>query len=425
MAKVPKFDARRAVAYIPAVPSAPGLRLSTIEPEENAVEIKLRYGCNPHQKSARLLMPGERPPLRVLGGTPGYINILDALAAWQLVRELKEATGLPAAASFKHVSPAGAAVARPLADAFRLSQMIPEEDLSSVATAYARARGGDRMCSFGDVAAVSDPVDRSLAALIAREVSDALIAPAYEPDALDLLRAKKGGQYLLLEISPGYEPPEVERRDVFGFVLEQTRNIAKVTPELLRNAVSVRKDVPPDVAQTLLVATIALKYTQSNSVCVAYDGQVIGMGAGQQSRVHCARLACDKADKWLLQQHPRVLGLRFRRGLGRIEKTNAVDQFLLWDELSDAEKAQMLSQLDERPEPLSRQEREEWIARFDGICLSSDAFIPFRDTVDRASRTHVQYILQAGGSLRDEDVTAAADEYGMVIIHSGMRLFLH
>jgi AICAR transformylase/IMP cyclohydrolase PurH len=387
--------------------------------------MSLRYGCNPHQKFARIRVEGDTGPLRVLNGAPGYINILDALGAWQLVRELKEATGLPGAASFKHVSPAGAAIARPLSEEFRRSQMIPDEDLSPVATAYARARGGDRMCSFGDVAAVSDPVDESLARLLAREVSDAVIAPAYEPKALEMLRAKKGGGYLVMQMDPDYEPPPVEDRDVFGFRLEQTRNTARVTAELLRNAVSQKADVPAEAAETLIVATIALKYTQSNSVCVAYDGQVIGMGAGQQSRVHCARIACDKADKWLLQQHPRVLGLEFKKGLGRIEKTNVVDQFLLWDDLSEAEKAQMLSQLRRKPRPLSRREREEWVRRFDGICLSSDAFIPFRDTVDRASRSNVQYVLQTGGSSRDEDVTAAADQYGMVMIHSGMRWFLH
>jgi len=389
------------------------------------MEIKLRYGCNPHQASARVVMDMEPPPLTVVNGAPGYINILDALGAWQLAVELKEATGLAGAASFKHVSPAGAAVAQPLSEAFRRSQMIPETDLSPVATAYARARGGDRMCSFGDMAAVSDPVDATLARLIAREVSDGVIAPGYEPDALEILREKKRGKYLVLQMDPSYEPPPIETREVFGLRLEQEHNSARVTPDLLKKVVSRKKDLSDDVVQSLLVATIALKYAQSNSVCVAYDGQVIGMGAGQQSRVHCTRLACDKADKWLLQQHPRVLGLKFREGLTRAEKTNVVDQFLLWDELSDREKEQMLSQLSHAPEPFSPEDRAEWIGRFEGICLSSDAFIPFRDTVDRASRSGVQCILQTGGSLRDDDVTAAADEYGMVMIHSGMRWFLH
>ena len=388
-------------------------------------EIKLRYGCNPHQGAARLLIEQEPSPLRVVSGAPGYINILDAMAAWQLARELRAATGLPGAASFKHVSPAGAAVARPLSDEFRASQMIPETDLSPVATAYARARGGDRMCSFGDVGAASDVVDESLARLIRREVSDAFIAPGYTPEALKVLKAKKDGKYLLLEVDADYEPPAIEDRDMFGFRLEQERNTARVDRSVIKDVVSAKKDIPDDAVETLLVATIALKYTQSNSICLAYDGQVIGMGAGQQSRVHCTRLACGKAEKWLLQQHPRVLNLPFKDGLSRIEKTNVVDSFLLWDELADAEKDAMLAQLDATPGPITAEERAAWVAEFDGICLSSDAFIPFRDTIDRASRTNVRYVLQTGGSLRDEDVTVAADQYGMVMVHSGLRLFLH
>jgi AICAR transformylase/IMP cyclohydrolase PurH len=256
-------------------------------------------------------------------------------------------------------------------------------------------------------------------------VSDGIIAPGFEPDALAVLRAKKGGAYCVFEIDPAYEPPGVEYRDAFGFRLEEDRNTAKVTPDLLRNVVSARKDVPDDVARSLMVATVALKYTQSNSVCLAYEGQVIGMGAGQQSRVHCTRLACPKADKWFLQMHPRVLGLGFKGDLGRPERTNIVDQVLLWDELAEAERAQTLSGLTERPEPITAGERAEWIKRFDGICISSDAFFPFRDSIDRASRSNVQFVLQPGGSARDDLVTEAADEYGMVMIHSGMRWFLH
>jgi len=281
------------------------------------------------------------------------------------------------------------------------------------------------MCSFGDVGAASDVVDESLARLIRREVSDAFIAPGYTPEALKILKGKRDGKYLLLEIDADYEPPAVEDRDAFGFRLQQERNNARIDRSIIRDVVSAKKDIPEAAVQTLLVATIALKYTQSNSICVAYDGQVIGMGAGQQSRVHCTRLACDKADKWLLQQHPRVLALPFKDGLSRIDKTNIVDSFLLWDELADAEKFAMLPQLTEMPRPLTREERADWVAQFDGICLSSDAFIPFRDTVDRASRSNVRYVLQAGGSLRDDAVTAAADQYGMVMVHSGLRLFLH
>jgi phosphoribosylaminoimidazolecarboxamide formyltransferase/IMP cyclohydrolase len=389
------------------------------------MEIALKYGLNPHQGSARLVVGGDSPPIEVINGRLGYINVLDALAAWQLARELKEATGRPSAASFKHVSPAGAAVARPLSGGLRQSQMLPERDYSPVALAYIRARAADRLSSFGDMAAVTEPVDASLAAVLTMEVSDGMVAPGFEPEAVEMLSAKQGGGYRLIRVDPDYEPPPIEYRDVFGMRLEEERNTARVTRDLLAKMVTRRKELPDEVAETLLVATVALKYTQSNSVCVAYDGQVIGMGAGQQSRVHCTRLACGKADKWLLQQHPRVLGLSFREGLGRPERTNIVDQFLLWDELAEAERQQMLSGLTEEPAPLTRQERDEWIAGFDGICISSDAYFPFRDSIDRASRTHVQYILQPGGSHRDAEVTAAADQYGMAMVHSGMRWFLH
>ncbi len=388
------------------------------------MEIKLKYGLNPHQGQARVVMD-KGAPLQVLNGNPSYINVLDALSAWQLVRDLKAATGKAAAASFKHVSPAGAAVARPLSDSFRRSQFLPEEELSPVAQAYARARGGDRLSSFGDFVAVSETVDASLARIIGREVSDGIIAPGYEPGALADLKAKVKGSYRIFQIDPSYEAPAVEYRDAFGLRLEEERNTAQITTDLFEKVVTAKKDIPADVLETLLVATITLKYTQSNNVCIAYDGQVIGNGAGQQSRVHCVRLACSKAEKWLLQQHPRVLGLKFKDGLMRAEMTNVVDQFLLYDELSDAEKAQMMAGLAEEPEPLSAEERRECIAGFDGICLSSDAFFPFRDSIDRASRTNVQYIAQPGGSLRDDLVVEAADQYGMAMAVTGLRLFTH
>ncbi len=388
------------------------------------MEIRLKYGLNPHQGRARVVMEGAGP-LQVLNGKPSYINVLDALSAWQLVRDMKAATGKAAAASFKHVSPAGAAVSRPLSDSFRCSQFLPEEELSPVAQAYARARGGDRLSSFGDFVAVSETVDASLARIIGREVSDGIIAPAYEPGALAVLKAKVKGSYRIFRVDPSYEPPALEYRDAFGLRLEEERNAARITTDLFDKVVTAKKDIPADVLETLLVATITLKYTQSNNVCIAYDGQVIGNGAGQQSRVHCVRLACSKAEKWLLQQHPRVLGLKFRKGLMRAEKTNVVDQFLLYDELSDAEKAQMLAGLSEEAQPLSAAERRECIEGFDGICLSSDAFFPFRDSIDRASRTNVQYIAQPGGSLRDEPVIEAADQYGMVMAATGLRLFTH
>jgi phosphoribosylaminoimidazolecarboxamide formyltransferase/IMP cyclohydrolase len=389
------------------------------------MEMALRYGCNPHQTPARLLMPEDAAPLSVLNGRPGYINMLDALGAWQLVHELRQATGLPSAASFKHTSPAGAAVARPLTEAFRQAYLLPDLELSPVATAYARARGGDRVSSYGDAVAVSDRVDLSLAKLLQREVSDLIIAPGYDPDALALLQTKKNGGYLILQIDPAYVPPEMESREIFGMTLQQKRNAAVITKETFRNVVTSQKQVPDDALETLLVATVALKYTQSNSVCVAYDGQVIGMGAGQQSRIHCTRLACDKADKWFLQQHPRVLEARFQRGVKRVDKFNLIDQYLMREQLSQTEETAMLAGFTTPPEPLTSADRAAWIAQYDGICLSSDAFIPFRDNVDRAGRSHVQYIAQTGGGLRDTDVIAAAEQYGMTMILTGLRLFLH
>jgi AICAR transformylase/IMP cyclohydrolase PurH len=388
------------------------------------MQIELKYGCNPHQKPAWLLLP-DPSPLQILNGTPGYINMLDALGAWQLAHELRVATGKPGAASFKHTSPAGAAIARPLTEIFRRSQFLPNEELSPVATAYARARGGDRVSAFGDVAAVSDTVDVTLARILRREVSDLIIAPAFEPEALTMLKTKKRGEYLILQIAPDYVPPTMERRELFGFTLQQRRNDVQVSPQHFRHIVTSQTSVPDAILETLLVATIALKYTQSNSVCVAYDGQVIGMGAGQQSRIHCTRLACDKADKWFLQQHPKVLGLQFKDGLSRLEKTNTIDQYLLWEQLAEAEITAMLSSFKERPAPLTREEKMAWIRRFAGVCLASDAYIPFRDNIDRASRSHVQYVAETGGSLRDVEVKEAAEQYGMTLIHTGLRCFLH
>ena len=388
------------------------------------MEISLKYGLNPHQGSARLIVPGDPAPLQILNGKPGYINVLDALGSWQLVWELKKATGLASAASFKHVSPAGAAVARPLTEAFLKSQMMKDQDYSPVTQAYIRARGGDRMSSFGDVAAVSDTVDVSLAEVLRREVCDLIVAPAYDKDALKILKEKKSGAFQILQMDPDYQPPAVENRQSFGFTLEQERNAAEITTGMFKKAVT-GESIPDAIAETLVAATIALKYTQSNSVCVAYDGQVIGMGAGQQSRIHCTRLACSKADKWFLQQHPKVLDLPFKDELKRPEKANVIDQYLIWDELSPPEEQFMLSCLKSKPEPITRDERLAWIKKFDDICLSSDAFIPFRDNIDRASRTNMKYVAQPGNSLRDEDVTKAAQEYGMIMIHTGVRCFLH
>ncbi|HUT25877.1 MAG TPA: phosphoribosylaminoimidazolecarboxamide formyltransferase [Sumerlaeia bacterium] len=386
----------------------------------------LKYGCNPHQKVARLTYRGERSPLAILNGKPSYISILDALGAWQVARELRRATGQPGASSFKHVSPAGAAIGKPLSDVLREVYMIRDDmELSPAATAYARARGADRLSSYGDIAGISDMVDAATAKLLKAEVADIIIAPDYEPEALEILKTKKKGNYIIFRIDPDYEPPEMEMREVFGFRLEQSRNNAPVTPALLENVVTKRNDLDDDARTDLLVATVALKYTQSNSVTVAYDGQVIGNGAGQQSRVHCVRLACAKADKWMLQQHPRVRGLKFADGLTRAEKTNVIDQFLLWDELSQPEIDELNAKLAEKAEPLTAEERRKWIDRFSGVALSSDAYFPFRDNIDRASRSGVRFVLQPGGSLRDDLVIEAADGYGMTMAMSGVRWFLH
>jgi phosphoribosylaminoimidazolecarboxamide formyltransferase / IMP cyclohydrolase len=388
------------------------------------MEIQLKYGCNPHQIPASFCFSGPSP-LRILNGRPSYINILDALGAWQLAHELKQTTGIASAASFKHTSPAGAAIDRPLTEALRKSQYLSGEALSPIARAYVRARGGDRMSSFGDAVGVSEMVDDSLAEVLRWEISDLIIAPGYEPAALALLKEKKRGEYIVFEIDPLYEPPKMETREIFGFSLRQQRNNAAISREHFRNVVTQKTKIPDHVCETLIIATIALKYTQSNSVCIAYDGQVIGMGAGQQSRVHCTRLACGKADKWFLQQHSKTLALQFQKGLKRPDKANIVDQFILWNELAEPERETMLHGLISLPEPITAIERAEWLLQFDGICLSSDAYIPFRDNIDRANRSHVQYVAQTGSSLRDDVVTKAANEYGMVMVHTGLRCFLH
>jgi AICAR transformylase/IMP cyclohydrolase PurH len=386
--------------------------------------LELKYGCNPHQKNARVIFDGV-PPLKVLNGTPSYINILDAIAAWQLVKELKAATGIASAASFKHVSPAGAAIAKPLDSTFLKSQFVSQGNLSPASTAYLRARGGDRMCAFGDAAAVSETVDVSLANILKSEVSDLIIAPAYDPEALEILKAKKKGGYLILQMDKDYEPSEMETKCIYGITLQQPRNTALIDKDFFNNIITVNKNVSDEALQSLIVATIALKYTQSNSVAVAYDGQLIGVGAGQQSRVHCLRLACSKADKWFLQQHPKVLGIEFNDNLKKPEKANVVDQFLLWDELSDNEKKIMASQVKSVPEPILFEEKSAFLRQFKGVSLSSDAFFPFRDNIDRAYRSNVQYIAHAGGSLRDDTCIVAADEYNMVMFHTGTRLFTH
>ncbi|MEZ0395578.1 MAG: phosphoribosylaminoimidazolecarboxamide formyltransferase [Anaerolineales bacterium] len=387
-------------------------------------ELPLRYGANPHQTPARVYVESGELPISVLNGSPGYINLLDALNGWQLVRELRAALNLPAAASFKHVSPSGAAVAVPLSATLKQACFVEDLDLSPLAVAYARARGADRMSSFGDFVALSDPVDVPTARLLAREVSDGVIAPGCEAEALEILRNKKGGKYVVLQIDPAYSPGEMETRQVFGVSLEQRRNDRPVTPDDFENIVTVKKDLPENARRDMMVAWITLKYTQSNSVCYALDGQVIGVGAGQQSRVHCTRLAGLKADLWWLRQHPAVLGLKFRPEVRRPERDNAIDQYLQPD-VTAAEKAGWSAVFAEIPEPLSASERRAWLDQLTGVTLGSDAFFPFRDSIDRAALSGVKYVLQPGGSTRDEEVIRACDEYGMVMVFSGVRLFHH
>ncbi len=384
----------------------------------------LRYGLNPHQTPASWEAVAGTLPFRVLNGQPGYINLLDALSAWQLVRELRAALDLPAAASFKHVSPAGAAVGLPLSDALRAAYLVGGTELSPVAAAYVRARGGDLTSAYGDFAAVSDTVDRSLAAILRREVSDGIIAPAYDPDALELLKTKKGGRYLILEAAPEFEPPPTERRELFGVRLEQPADTRPIDDSLFENIVTQQREFPPDARRDLLIATVALRYTQSNSVCVAADGQVIGLGAGQQSRIHCTRLACGKADRWMLQQHPRVLELPLRGGLRRADIINAREQYIHWSELSEPERGQLATVIDPLPAPLSQAERADWVAGFHNV-LSHDAFVPFRDNIDRAQASAVRHILQPGGSIADAEVIAAADHYGIAMALTNHRLFRH
>jgi len=390
-----------------------------------ASSLTLRYGTNPQQNPARVFMKnGGDLPINILGGAPGYINLLDALNAWQLVRELKQASGLPAAASFKHVSPSGAALAVPLTELLRKIYFVDDLELSPLAEAYARARGVDRMSSFGDFIALSDKVDLATARVIAREVSDGVIAPDYEPAAIDLLRGKKAGKYAVVQVDPVYEPGFNETREIFGVTFEQRRHDRLVTAEDLANVVTIQKEMPVEANRDMTVAWITLKYTQSNSVCFVKDGQTIGVGAGQQSRVHCTRLAGSKADLWFLRQHPRVLELPFRPGIRRADRDNAIDQFLQPD-VTQTEKANWKEVFINTPLQLTTQERRTWLDTMQGVTLGSDAFFPFRDSIDRAAQSGVHFVLQPGGSNRDEEVIQACDDYGMCMVFSGVRLFHH
>lgn len=387
-------------------------------------ELKLRYGCNPHQAPARIYSKSNDLPLKVLNGSPGYINLLDALNSWQLVSEMRKATGLPAAASFKHVSPAGAAVAVPLTSELRKVYFVDDIDLSPLATAYARARGADRMSSFGDWAALSEPCDVATAKLLKKEVSDGVIAPGFEPGALEILKAKKKGAYAVIEIDTSFTPDEMETREVFGICFEQKRNNVIINSDTLKNIVTDNKNLPDSAIRDLIIAQITLKYTQSNSVCFALNGQIIGVGAGQQSRVHCTRLAASKADRWFLRQHQAVLSLQFRENIGRPDRDNAIDQYLE-EFLSPAEQFTWQENFVTAPDRLSHDEKREWLNQMSGVALGSDAFFPFRDNIDRAQQSGVKYIVQPGGSVRDDIVIDACNEYGMIMAFSKLRLFHH
>ena len=388
-------------------------------------ELELKYGCNPNQKPARIFMEEGELPIQVLNGKPGYINFLDALNSWQLVKELKEATGLPAAASFKHVSPAGAAVGTPLSDVEKKIYFAEGMELSPIACAYVRARGADRLCSYGDWAALSDVCDAATARYLALEVSDGVIAPGYTDEALEILKTKRKGGYNVVQIDPDYVPREVEHKDVFGVTFEQGRNNFAINEALLDNIVTDSKDLPDSAKRDMLVALITLKYTQSNSVCYVKDGQAIGVGAGQQSRIHCTRLAGNKADNWLLRQHPKVLGLQFVDGIRRPDRDNAIDVYIS-DEYEDVlAEGVWQNTFKVKPEVLTAQEKKDWIATQSGVTVGSDAFFPFGDNVERARKSGVRYIVQPGGSIRDDHVIATCNKYGIVMAFTGMRLFHH
>lgn len=390
-------------------------------------ELELKYGCNPNQKPSRIFMEdGSELPIEVLNGRPGYINFLDAFNGWQLVKELKEATGLPAATSFKHVSPAGAAVGRELDDTLRKIYWVDEDiELTPLANAYARARGADRMSSFGDFIALSDECDVATARLIQHEVSDGIIAPGYSAEALQILKSKKKGNYNIIKIDADYVPTPVEHKQVFGITFEQGRNEIKIDDSLLENIVTENKELPQSVKDDMKIALITLKYTQSNSVCYVKDGQAIGIGAGQQSRVHCTRLAGSKADNWLLRQCPKVLDLPFREDIGRPDRDNAIDNYIgeyYMDVLDDGKWERIFTR---KPEVFTSSEKAEWLSKMSGVVLGSDAFFPFSDNIDRAAKSGVSYIVQPGGSVRDDIVIESANNYNMVMVCNGVRLFHH
>ena len=391
-------------------------------------ELELKYGCNPNQKPSRIFMEGDKElPITVLNGRPGYINLLDAFNSWQLVSELKAATGLPAATSFKHVSPAGAAVGLPLSETLKKIYFTDDYELTPLASAYVRARGADRMSSFGDFIALSDVCDVATARLINREVSDGVIAPGYEPEALAILQAKRKGTYCVIQMDPSYRPAPVERKMVYGITFEQGRNENNLNDDaLFANIPTQNKNLPAEARRDLVIALITLKYTQSNSVCYVKDGQAIGIGAGQQSRIHCTRLAGNKADIWWLRQHPKVMALPFKEGIKRADRDNTIDVYISEEEHEDVlREGTWQNFFTERPEVLTLAEKKEWLQKLSGVSLGSDAFFPFGDNIERARKSGVQYIAEAGGSVRDDNVIATCDKYGMVCVFTGVRLFHH
>ncbi|MBQ6837051.1 MAG: phosphoribosylaminoimidazolecarboxamide formyltransferase [Clostridia bacterium] len=389
-------------------------------------ELELKYGCNPNQKPSRIFMKEGNLPITVLNGRPGYINLLDAFNAWQLVRELKIATGLPAATSFKHVSPAGAAVAVPLNDVEKQIYFAPaNEELTPIATAYVRARGADRMSSFGDFIALSDTCDACTARIIKREVSDGVIAPDFTEEALQILKEKKKGGYNVIKIDTNYVPAPIETKDVFGVTFEQGRNELKIDKDFFNNIVTENKDLPDNAKRDLAVALITLKYTQSNSVCYVKDGQAIGIGAGQQSRIHCTRLAGQKADNWYLRQHEKVLNLKFKKGLGRADRDNTIDVYISEEHDDVLREGTWQNLFEEKPEVFTMEEKKAWLSTLKGVSLGSDAFFPFGDNIERAYKTGVQYIAEPGGSVRDDNVIEVCNKYNMVMAFTGIRLFHH
>lgn len=391
-----------------------------------ANELELKYGCNPNQKPSKIFMKnGEDLPIEVLNGKPGYINFLDAFNSWQLVKELKKATGLPAAASFKHVSPAGAAVGLPLSDTLKKIYFVDDIELSDLACAYARARGADRMSSYGDFVALSDVCDEATATLISREVSDGVIAPGYTDMALEILKGKRKGTYNIVKIDESYVPAPIEHKDVFGITFEQGRNELVINEELLSNVVTENKNIPESAKMDLIISLITLKYTQSNSVCYAKDGQAIGIGAGQQSRVHCTRLAGNKADNWFLRQHPKVLGLKFVDKIRRADRDNTIDVYISDEYMDVLADGVWQNFFKEKPEVLTAGEKREWLNKLSGVALGSDAFFPFGDNIERAKKSGVEFIAQPGGSIRDDNVIDTCNKYNMAMAFTGIRLFHH